>query len=774
MRTIPTVCLCALLAACITLSLPGCGNQPPSDPNGNSNTTDDGDNINDNSGANDNDSDSDSPNDNDGDGTTDGDGDGTTDGDGDGDGTTDGDGAIGDPCDSVADCEDGLVCHERVCAEDDAGPTSLIVAASRAGRYVIVDPETGEGLVENAPDVVTLNDCFFGYNTQRVFITSPATDTTYTIQLYSVDAMTGEDLQQVTSFSAGLGAVTVDSAPFGETLVMCAYEDTDENSLTHIYTMTETGQEMTQLTFGDEVLELADGSQVQSIEESLPAWSPDGTKIAYLASTGLVESIGTRYTVVIVMDADGSNKEIIYERSGSAGFKDVAWLYGGEFVLLIDTDSIRDLRAVHVESKTVTTLTDQILDEGQFGNMWPSPLDYRVAYNKYVPGAGQLYETTLTPSGNTVTATTGIGLTDSSVGYGHAEPHWVAANSTVDDSEDPVDTDDCTSDIDCEADEVCEGGVCVQAEIEEGSYIVAASRAGRYVIVDPETGEGLVENAPDVVTLNDCFFGYNTQRVFITSPATDTTYTIQLYSVDAMTGEDLQQVTSFSAGLGAVTVDSAPFGETLVMCAYEDTDENSLTHIYTMTETGQEMTQLTFGDEVLELADGSQVQSIEESLPAWSPDGTKIAYLASTGLVESIGTRFTVVIVMDADGSNKKIIYERSGSAGFKDVAWLYGGEFVLLIDTDSIRDLRAVHVESKTVTTLTDQILDEGQFGNMWPSPLDYRVAYNKYVPGAGQLYETTLTPSGNTVTATTGIGLTDSSVGYGHAEPHWVAYGQ
>ena len=645
------------------------------------------------------------------------------------------------------------------------GPDSLIIAGSRTHTYVIVDPDTGEDIVEIAPDTHGPGEFMLGHQCERVYFLSAPGPGTGRADIFGCDTMTGENVVNLTADLEDFSASTPEGSPVEAKLV---FRDTYDN---HIYVINEDGTGMTQVTFDEETHTLLDGTAVISLGQFMPTWSPDGTRIAYQARVGEVGSIGMQYEVVIVMDADGSNKELIYDRQGSAHFREIAWSHDGNFIM---ANNAREgggmqLLAISVATTTVSDLTDAVLagTTATFGNMWMSPTDFTVVFNYYVPGGGKLYTASMQASGDTVSVIGGHAqLTIDDVGHGYALPDWAPTTGTGGGGQGP----ECVTNEDCPAGQVCVDGQCVAGGGEgPDSLIIAGSRTHTYVIVDPDTGEDIVEIAPDTHGPGEFMLGHQCERVYFLSAPGPGTGRADIFGCDTMTGENVVNLTADLEDFSASTPEGSPVEAKLV---FRDTYDN---HIYVINEDGTGMTQVTFDEETHTLLDGTAVISLGQFMPTWSPDGTRIAYQARVGEVGSIGMQYEVVIVMDADGSNKELIYDRQGSAHFREIAWSYDGNFIMLGDEEDGRRLRAVSVATTTVSDLTDAVLagTTATFGNMWMSPTDFTIVFNYYVPGGGKLYTASMQASGDTVSVIGGHAqLTIDDVGHGYALPDWAPY--
>jgi len=313
-------------------------------------------------------------------------------------------------------------------------PDSVIVAGSRTHTYVLLDPTTGEDILEVSPDTFGPNNFVLGYEGQRVYFISATGAGSGCGELYGCDALTGDNVQQLTSIETDTGLEDLDGSPAAAKIAYAAcFADTgaddDENEGAQIFTINEDGTGQTKLTAPDESLTLPDATPVITLWAHQPAWSPDGSQIAYQGRVCEPESIGTQYEVIIVMSASGGNKEIIFSVSGTGHYDDVCWTSDGNFVMFShDVEGVRVVKAVHVASQTESDLSDALTPDSWtygFGNMWTAPAGMQVAVTNRAAGGGKVHLATLEADGQTLQVTeTPEQITVDDVGHGYAEPDW--------------------------------------------------------------------------------------------------------------------------------------------------------------------------------------------------------------------------------------------------------------------------------------------------------------------------------------------------------------
>lgn len=301
---------------------------------------------------------------------------------------------------------------------------SLILAGSRTGHYVIVDPQTGLDMVENNPVIQFVGRNCLGYLSRNVVIISPPGPGTFVNALYTMDRQTGSNPVKITD-EAVHDVQYVSGSGVEPTLVFSS--KVLATSTEHIFTISESGANETQLTFDEEAVVIPDGKvQAKLLSAGMPAFSPDGNHIVFNA--GLRESVTNfAHNAVMIMHKDGSNKQVVFERPlETTHIADPCWSADGNFVIFSYDDGGRRVVAVNVSSKTISEFTANMEVEGTaVMNLSACPNQNKIVYNVHVPGGGKLYTVSYTTSGNTASISGSYSqLTMDDVGHGYAMPDW--------------------------------------------------------------------------------------------------------------------------------------------------------------------------------------------------------------------------------------------------------------------------------------------------------------------------------------------------------------
>jgi hypothetical protein len=301
---------------------------------------------------------------------------------------------------------------------------SLIMAGSRTGHYVIVDPQNGQDMVENEPDVHFVGRSCLGYLCRNVAIISPPGPGIFVNVIYTMDRQTAGNPVKITDETVH-DVLYVSGSPVEPTLVFCSRVVATFTD--HIFTISESGANETRLTFDAEPVVIPDGKvEAKLLGASMPAFSPDGGHIVFNAF--LRESVTNfAHNAVMIMDKDGGNKEVLFDRQfETTHIDDPCWSADGDFVIFSYEDGGRRVVAVHVASKTVSEFTAQMeVDGTAVMNLSACPNQNKIVYNIHVPGGGKLYTVDYTTAGNTAAISgTYTQLTIDNVGHGYAGPDW--------------------------------------------------------------------------------------------------------------------------------------------------------------------------------------------------------------------------------------------------------------------------------------------------------------------------------------------------------------
>ena len=310
-----------------------------------------------------------------------------------------------------------------VTANIEDNDRTLIVAGSRVGKYVAIDPGTGNELSENTPGANFVLKPRLGYLGHKVFFLSTITGVQGN-KIFGCDAITGGNQFQLTT-SNYLSVEQLDGCLLNEMLVFSGTLVSNNHSV--ISTMTENGVGLQQITTYDEILDhpfLKLSVYLRGC--GYPAWSPDGSKIGFSMGVREVET-NFAHNCIGIMNNDGSNKQILYSMPvEQAHYDNVCFSSDGQFLLFSVEDGGKKVRAIHLGSNTVSDITNALEVGGtKIENMTTCPNEMKLAYHLHLVGGGEIYVSTLQSSGNTLVASPGVVLTNGqSHGHGHSYPDW--------------------------------------------------------------------------------------------------------------------------------------------------------------------------------------------------------------------------------------------------------------------------------------------------------------------------------------------------------------
>lgn len=308
----------------------------------------------------------------------------------------------------------------NVVTDTTMGERSFLLANSRVGQYAIVDPLNGADSVEVQPAVHFVGETTLGFECHQVIVRSPTGPGGAANALYIMDAWDGGNVTKITDETA-LNVVSLDGSP-AEARVAFGAHDIEFNHA-HVYTVGEDGSGLAQLSTQDEALATAAGAAAKIVGAGNPAWSPDGTHIAFDVGLRTVPE-NFAYNGIAVMSADGSGKQVLYDKNvEEAHYDDLCWTADGNYVLFLEGS---DVKAISVSTGQVYDLTDGLDIDGTAVDMiTASPYDLVLAVGYHYVGT-DLYLADLQVVGDAISVvSTPAKLTDQqAVGHAYGEPDW--------------------------------------------------------------------------------------------------------------------------------------------------------------------------------------------------------------------------------------------------------------------------------------------------------------------------------------------------------------
>jgi hypothetical protein len=301
-------------------------------------------------------------------------------------------------------------------------PASVIVTGDYGAAFYLVDATTGTEVFSRKLGFLSVRDVTINHDGTKIYFAGKETGTGND-ELYSYNLPCDDQPVKLTSFGT-FATQNPDASPVSDAIVLEALAG---EGTAKLYLVTPGGDPVK--ISGDEqlVVEGADDPTV-SWGDKYPAWSPDGGKIAY--ARYCKDKIGpntAEIRAIVTMNADGSDKQVVYADQDGKNVENVCWSYDGNFIFftlfaLADSGN-RQVMGLHLASGTLSNVSSGFVQGGNpdSNSLRSSPTDLEIVYTPHVVNP-DLYKITLDVNDNHhLSVLSSTKLTD---GKHYRNPDW--------------------------------------------------------------------------------------------------------------------------------------------------------------------------------------------------------------------------------------------------------------------------------------------------------------------------------------------------------------
>jgi len=274
---------------------------------------------------------------------------------------------------------------------------SLILSRGSGAKLVLTNPVDGKDLYVSkpAPAVEDVKGLKAGYMCRNAVFIAKNKLKKYTMSIYTCDAKTGLNNTKVTEDN--LYVYPEISISPTEPKIVFSGKPNDIPQYRSIYSINEDGSGLSHLSEPLELISGPNGGTFQIQPASFPAFSPDGSKIAFHALVVSHPQANTFNEFVIIMNSDGSNKEVVFSDPGkNTGIYDLCWSKDGQFLLFMlmrpDDGFHRWVKALNINSRKMSDITSILEVNGdQVYHISTSPNSNKIVFNQHLGGGSDLF-----------------------------------------------------------------------------------------------------------------------------------------------------------------------------------------------------------------------------------------------------------------------------------------------------------------------------------------------------------------------------------------------
>jgi len=287
--------------------------------------------------------------------------------------------------------------------DDDDTPTppqydhSLILSRGSGAKLVLTNPVDGKDMFVSIPSpaVDDVKSLKAGYMCKNAVFVAKTDLKDYTMSIYTCNAKTGAGTKAITGNDLYVYE-GLDVSQAGPKIVFTG-KPNDISQYQSVYTINEDGSGLAHISDPLETVIGMDGGAYELQPTSFPAFSPDGSKIAFDALVLTLPNHWDYYEFILIMNADGSNKRTVYSEPGQhIEIYDLCWTQDGNFLLFAmmkpDDNFHRRVKALNISSGKVTEITSSLEVNGdQVYHISTSPNSNKLVFNQHLGGGSDLF-----------------------------------------------------------------------------------------------------------------------------------------------------------------------------------------------------------------------------------------------------------------------------------------------------------------------------------------------------------------------------------------------